>query len=73
MIPRDWGESSGCLKYIGDDLRKYFTVSAYVAADEKGDVYLAGSSEASLDEDYAIRGDSDIYLMRFALNREAGK
>ena len=23
VIPRAWGESSGCLKYVGDDFRKY--------------------------------------------------
>jgi len=23
LIPRDWGETSGCLKYLGNDLRKY--------------------------------------------------
>lgn len=48
-------------------------VSAFVTTDEKGNVYLAGSSQTSLDADYTNKGSSDIFLMRFAPNPEVIK
>lgn len=53
-----------------DFLPALFPVSAFVTTDESGNVYLAGSSNASFDPDYTNRGSADIYLMRFAPNPE---
>lgn len=48
-------------------------VSAYVATDEQGNVYLAGNSERSLDTRYQNQGSTDIYLVRYAPNPEEKK
>ncbi|MHC4714488.1 MAG: NHL repeat-containing protein [Planctomycetota bacterium] len=48
-------------------------VSAVVTTDEMGNVYLAGSSEKSLDTKYRNRGNADVFLMRFAPNPEVMK
>jgi len=49
---------------------RQFPVSAHVAVDEKGNVYLAGSSEKSLDGNYQNKGSADIFLVRYAPNQE---
>jgi hypothetical protein len=56
ILPRSWWRK--------------FPVSAFVTTDEKGNVYLAGSSETSLDPDYTNKGSADIFLMRFTPNPE---
>jgi hypothetical protein len=48
-------------------------VSAYVATDEQGNVYLAGNSERSLDTKYQNQGSTDIFLVRYAPNPEEKK
>ncbi|MBN1419867.1 MAG: hypothetical protein JXP34_13890 [Planctomycetes bacterium] len=49
---------------------KMLTVAAVVTTDDSGNVYLAGGSEKSLDPDYTIKGNADIFLMRFARSSE---